>query len=152
MKNVIGKVLKFGVLVSTYGLIISVLIQILARFLLPTAPSWTEEASRLFFIYTVAFGVGLAYEKNDFIYLDLFFERLPKKIQNIGLGIITLASLALFGIMFVYSIKFTLLGHAEFSPGMKIRMSFAFASMIILSASMCYYIIQEYFSPNSEDQ
>ena len=39
---------------------ICVLIQIISRNLLPSAPSWTEEAARYTFIYMVAFGCGVA--------------------------------------------------------------------------------------------
>ena len=38
------------------GFIVSVMIQVIARTFLPTAPNWTEEAARYLFIYMVAFG------------------------------------------------------------------------------------------------
>lgn len=132
--------MKWGTLISTYGLIASVLLQIVARFLLPSAPSWTEEASRLFFIYSVAFGAGLAFENKEFIYLDWLFEKFSPSSQKLIIVIIEILSCVLFLIMFVYSLEFTRLGFAEYSPGLKYRMSFAFASMALLSAAMTYFI------------
>jgi len=148
LKNIITNILRGGTLISTYGLIISVLIQIFARFLLPSAPSWTEEASRLFFIYAVAFGVGLAYANQDFIAIDWIYNKFSRRVQK-GLSIIiALVSFLLFAIMVFYSVAFAMQGYDEFSPGMKFRMSFAFMSMIILSTSLCYFILLEFISEN----
>lgn len=150
MKNIIHKILRFGTLISTYGLIASVLLQIFARFFLPSAPPWTEEASRLFFIYAIAFGAGLAFENKEFIYLDWFFEKFPESAKKKIIIIIELLSCALFLVMFFYSLQFTMLGYDEYSPGLKYRMSFAFASMALLSAAMSYYILQKLFSDLKE--
>lgn len=133
-------------MLSTYGFILSVLVQIFARIFLPSAPSWTEEASRLCFIYSIGFGAGLAFASNEFIYLEWFYNKFSARFQRVVLLVIGLCSVLLFACMFWYSIDFMRLGHAEYSPGMKFRMSFAFASMVLLSASMTYYTLVEFIS------
>jgi len=60
MLKTLNKLLSLGTLLSTIGFIGSTVIQIFARFFLASAPSWTEEASRLFFIYAMSFAAGLA--------------------------------------------------------------------------------------------
>ncbi|MEM6966834.1 MAG: TRAP transporter small permease [Bacteroidota bacterium] len=139
MKKSITKFLRCGTLVSTVLLIASVLLQIFARFLLPSAPAWTEEASRLFFIYAIAFSAGLALESQDYVALDWFFEKLPPRIQKILSVIIAVSVLLLFAIITFYAIQFTILGHQEYSPGMRIRMSFVFFSMVILAGTLSYF-------------
>ncbi len=128
---------------STYALITSVLLQIFARFFLANAPSWTEEASRLFFIYAIAFAAGLALKNKSYVALDFFFEKLSKKTKNILCIIIPILTTALFAIMAIYSMQFVVLGLPEFSPSMKIRMSIAFFSMFIMSASLFYFSFLE---------
>ena len=140
MKKAITIFLKFGTLISTYGLIVSVLIQIFARFLLPNAPAWTEEAARLFFIYAVAFSAGLAVESQDYVHLDWIFDKLPKKLQAYLLVLIAILTLVLFAIMAFYAIPFILMGHQETAPGMSIRMSYVFFSMFILAGSLTYFL------------
>jgi len=135
----IRRFLKYGTLISTYLLLASVVLQITARFLLEQAPSWTEETSRLFFIYSTAFAAGLALRDKYYVHLDLFFEKLNPRVQRILLFIIPSMTLFLFGIMSIYSIAFILLGHQETSPSMGIRMSFVFLSLFIMSASLAYY-------------
>ena len=49
------------------GFCFCVLVQVISRNFLPNAPSWTEELARYSFIYMVAFGVGLAALKHEFV-------------------------------------------------------------------------------------
>ena len=71
-----------GVLGLT-GFIVSVLIQVVARTFLPTAPNWTEEAARFLFIYMVAFAGNAAVLSDEYVGVELLTESLPKNIQRI---------------------------------------------------------------------
>ena len=139
MKKKLTKILKYGTLISTYGLIVSVLLQIFATFLLTQAPAWTEEASRLFFIYAMAFAAGLALKNNYYVHLDLFFDKLNPRLQRLLLFIIPLLTFALFLLMFIFSIFFVIQGHHESSPSMGLRMSFVFFSLVIMASSLMYF-------------
>ena len=86
MKNIIKQIsrfLKIGTLVSTLALVLSVVIQIYARFFMENAPSWTEEASRVFFIYAISFASGLAFRQHYFVFLDLISNRLSPKMDKL---------------------------------------------------------------------
>ncbi|NRB53717.1 MAG: TRAP transporter small permease subunit [Saprospiraceae bacterium] len=145
MEKAIARLLKYGTLISTYALIGSVLLQIFARFFLANTPPWTEEASRLFFIYATAFGAGLAFKSQYYVHLDVFYNKLSPKIQH-GLNVfIPLLVLILFGLLTIHAIQFIRLGHYEFSPSMKMRMSIAFLSMFVLGASISYYAARDLF-------
>lgn len=144
MKRNISRLLKYGLLISTYALIGSVLLQVFARFFLANTPAWTEEASRLFFIYATAFASGLALKDRYYVHLDIFFEQFPKKIQHTVELIIPLLTFTLFSILTIFSIQFIVQGYAEFSPSMKIRMAFVFFSMFIMGASISYYALIEF--------
>ncbi len=60
-----GKILKIGTLLSTWSLIAMVLFQIICRFSWFETPSWTEEASRILFIYAISFASGLALKSSS---------------------------------------------------------------------------------------
>lgn len=141
MEKNIARFLKYGTLLSTYGLIATVLLQIFARFFLQNAPAWTEEASRLFFIYAMSFAAGLAFKHHYFVHLDLFYDQLPSWVQGILSVLIPLLTLILFAIMALYAIPFMIDGHGETSPSMKIRMSTAFFSLFIMGISISYFAV-----------
>jgi|TARA_B110000037_G_scaffold134244_1_gene152192 TRAP-type C4-dicarboxylate transport system permease small subunit len=135
----IGKILKMGTLVSTLGLIATVSLQIFARFFLASAPSWTEEASRLFFIYAISFASGIALKNNSYVGLDMFYNMFSARIRKVLDLLIPTLIFALFGVVMVYAIQFVFIGNTERSPSMGIRMSLAFSSIFIMSITICFY-------------
>lgn len=139
LSRILSRILKIGTLLSSLALIGTVLLQIFARFLLASAPSWTEEASRFLFIYAISFAAGLAMKQKYYVHLDLIFNKLSKKGQHILEFIIALLIVFLFGIFSFFSISFIQLGHAETSPSMSIPMSFAFLSMFIMGISITFF-------------
>ena len=90
-KRIIALLLKFGTLISAAGFIGSTLIQIYARFFMESAPSWTEEAARFFFIYAMSFAAGLAMKDKYYVHLDLVYDKLKenqKKVLDLNISII----------------------------------------------------------------
>lgn len=135
----IGRILKIGTLCATVGFIFTVILQIYARFFLEDAPSWTEEASRLFFIYAIAFAAGLALKNKYYVHLDMFFNRFSNSIRKRIELIIPVVTFLLFAIIMVFSIQLIILGLPEKSPSMGFTMGFAFISVFIMSVAICYY-------------
>lgn len=136
----IGRILKYGALISTWGLILTVLLQIFCRFTPIATPSWTEEASRIFFIYAMSFAAGLAMKNDYYVHLDMFYNRFPPRFQRFLVKAIPVITFFLFGIMAIYAIQFIVLGVPEQSPSMGFNMGIAFFSMFIMSVSICYYL------------
>ncbi len=117
----------------------TVSLQIFARFFLSDVPPWTEEASRILFIYAIAFSSGLAYRGNYFVFLEAFYasfsDILKKKIDLIS----PILSLVLFGFCGFYSLSMLEMGLNEYSPTLHILMIIPFLSIFILSLSISYY-------------
>ncbi len=135
----IGSFLKYGTLISITGLILTVLLQVFSRYFLPNSPSWTEEAARLFFVFSISFASGLALKNNSYVHLDMFYNLLSQRLKSILNLAIPSISFLLFAIMAIYSVELIVLGMAEKSPGLKIKMSFFFISMLIMNTSICFY-------------
>lgn len=135
----VGWLLKMGTLLSSFGFVVTVSIQIFARYFLENVPPWTEEASRILFIYAIAFASGLAYKGNYFVCLDLFQEKEQPHLKRVLDRLTPLATLLLFGIMGVYALYMLDMGRKELSPSLQIPMSLPFFSLLILTGSVCLY-------------
>ena len=143
-KKIIVSILEWGTIISAFALIFTVILQIVTRrFFVAIAPSWTEEASRFFFIYTISFGAGLAQREGYFVSMDYFYRKFNDKIKWIIDLLISSISAILFLVMSVYSISLIVLGMTESSPGLNLPMSVAFVSMLIMSGSVFYYLLRE---------
>lgn len=139
MRKGIGRILKIGTLLSTWGLIAMVLLQIVCRFSWFDTPSWTEEASRILFIYAISFASGLALKSNYYVHLDAFYNMFNPKLKMLLDKSIPVVIFLLFGVFAFYSMRFISLGMIEKSPSMGFNMGVAFCSMFIVGISICYY-------------
>ncbi|GAB3646164.1 TRAP transporter small permease [Echinicola sediminis] len=136
MKQLIEKVLKLGTLASTLGFIGAALIQIYARFFLSSAPSWTEEASRFFFVYAMSFAAGLAMKDNYYVHLDVLYAKMKPQHQRRMDLLISLSIIILFLVMGIFALQYVILGLSERSPSLGVPMAIAFASIVVMSASV----------------
>ena len=133
--------LKWGALAMTGAFIGCVVVQIYARLFMTTAPSWTEEAARLFFVLAIAFAAGPALKRDDYVYFDFLYERLaPAWRYRLGAAIDFL-TVGLFLLFLYHAVAFTAMGTVERSPTLKFPMAIAFASMVILGASVLLYAV-----------
>jgi TRAP-type C4-dicarboxylate transport system permease small subunit len=132
-------IVESGVLISLTGMIFSIVIQVFTRFFMESAPSWTEEAARMFFIFAVAFGAGLAIRDNQYVQLDYFLNRIPIRTKN-RIQLIINGIVLFFGILIsFYAVKFIQIGSTETSPSLQIRMSYIFSSMLIMGILLTFY-------------
>lgn len=143
VKLIMDKVLEAGALLSFLGMITVVSIQVFARFALPKAPSWTEEAARIFFIYTVSFAGGLAVKAHAFVYVDTFINLLSPKIRTFLKILIYLVISSFMGIVVFQSIAYIKVGVIQSSPALRIPMSYVFTSTFIMSFFIGLYSLIE---------
>jgi TRAP-type C4-dicarboxylate transport system permease small subunit len=145
----VGISMKWGTFLSTLGFISCILIQIFARLFLATAPSWTEEAARLFFVIAIGFSAGLALRSGEYVNFDFFYRRMSNSWQRRVAFCIDLLTVVLFAIFTVYAVQFTVMGWAERSPSLKFPMAIPFAGMLILGFSLLVYAVdrlRKYFT------
>lgn len=143
MSKLIAIILKSGTLISTAGFIGSMLIQVYARFFMSSAPSWTEEASRFFFLYAMGFASGLAFKDGYYVHLDVFYDKMKdsqKRLLDISIPI---AVMVLFLILGIYAIEYIILGIPEGSPSLGMSMSIAFTSLLVMSLSVSFFAFHE---------
>tara|TARA_B100000575_G_scaffold278115_1_gene265098 strand:- start:216 stop:680 length:465 start_codon:yes stop_codon:yes gene_type:complete len=131
--------LKYGTLITSFGFISTVSLQIFARFFLTDVPPWTEEASRILFIYSISFASGLAYRGNYFVYLEVFYLGFSSKMKKVVDLVSPILSFFLFGITARYALSVFQMGFSESSPSLQIIMAIPFFSLLILSCSVSFY-------------
>lgn len=133
--------MKWGTLLSTVGFVVCILVQIYARLFLETAPSWTEEAARLFFVVAIGFSAGLALRSGEYVHFDFLFRRMSSGWRQRVVFVIDLLTVGLFAIFLYYAVQLTVLGWAESSPSLKFPMAVPFAGMVILGFSILVYAV-----------
>lgn len=90
------EVMSYIGVLGLIGFIICVLIQVISRTFLPTAPNWTEEGARYLFIYMVAFAGNAAVLSDEYVGVDMLMELFPAVVRKI-IRIAILTVLCAFG-------------------------------------------------------
>ena len=139
IKTLLLKFLKYGTLLTSIGFVLTVSLQIYSRFFLSNVPPWTEEASRILFIYSIAFASGLAYRSNYFVYLETFYAGLSYKTKKLIDLISPILSFLLFVICSFHTLKLLEMGLIEYSPSLQLIMVVPFFSILIMSLSIGYF-------------
>ena len=139
IKYVMDKLLEIGALLSISAMIIVVVIQVFSRFALPRTPAWTEEATRILFIYMISFAGGLAVRDKAFVNVDTFITYLPLKARQILQIIIDLMIVAFMGIIVYHASFFVKIGAMQRSSSLLIPMSYIFVGTLIVALFIGIY-------------
>lgn len=136
------KLFMAGALLSLAAMISVVTVQVVTRFFMDSTPHWTEEAARIFFIYSVAFGTGTGIKNGDFIRLNLIGRYLSPRIDSL-LNILTDGLIVVFSVILtIHSFRFVKLGMDELSPALEITMGFVFISISITGISIAVFTLE----------
>jgi TRAP-type C4-dicarboxylate transport system permease small subunit len=130
----VDRLLRIGTLLSTTGILTVVTIQAFARLALPSAPAWTEEAARFFFLFSVAFAAPLALRDQAFVRVDTLALCVPTWLTRWLHVAIDVAIMGLMLTVTVASISFMTLGMGQLSPCLRLPMAGIHGVMCLLSS------------------
>ncbi len=116
--------------------VVSVLVQVISRNFLPSAPSWTEEMARYSFIYMVAFGCGVAVHRNEFVNVEFLHDALEKHHANINriIALVIQVVLCIFTayMLFTSVMPFAFIKFPMYSTAMEIPMQYVYFGIVLL--------------------
>ena len=103
--KIIDKALKWAGSCLFIGMILTILLQIFARWVLKVSIPWTEELGRLIFIWLVFFGASITTRKSAHIIVDYFSSKVPGNFKTIYSAAILIMCILTTSVFFVGSIK-----------------------------------------------
>ena len=141
LAKIYSGVLSVLAVVGMIGYIVSVVVQVFSRTFLPNTPTWTEEAARYLFIYSVAVGAGIVVLLDDYARVDVVYSHFKPALRKIY-DIIVTAVLGVFCVFLaVYALPdFVFLKFRMVSTAMQIPMQYIYFSImlfVVLQAIAC---------------
>ncbi|WP_067142949.1 TRAP transporter small permease [Oceanivirga salmonicida] len=131
MKKFLIKILEICTFLSFSFLVINVLYQIISRRFFPQfSVVWTEEMSRLLFVYSIAFGAPLAIEKRGYVNVEIFHHKLNPRVKRIFDILIEIISIILFSITAYKGLVFVKLGMNQHSVTLGHKMGYVYISIV----------------------
>ncbi len=150
LNKTLGRLLTLGMSLAFFGLVGSVLLQVFSRWLLPKVPNWTEETSRMFLIWMVGFGGGLAFRERSYVNVDLLISLFPKWLTRVfarGTDLL----IALFMLVFTREAwnQTVKMGMRQTSPALDIPMQYVFFALVVLGAGVVVFALAAFFLDGS---
>lgn len=127
---------KFFLGITVAVMVIVMIYQVVLRYCLSSANSWSEELARYLFIYDVMIAAAIATRKNSHLQVDFLINLLEPKVKYIFTIVATLAGIVFLGFLFNYSLTLCQTAANNISAGLKVSMSIPYACMPIGAALM----------------
>ena len=118
------------------------------RYVIEDPLSWTEQLSRILFVWVTFLGAAVLYREKNHITIDMFLGMMPPPLKALMVWLIELAMLLFIVVLFVYGLKLSLdtltqtFGALDISPA-----SFYFAAPVS-AAMMFLFFIERLVDPS----
>jgi TRAP-type C4-dicarboxylate transport system permease small subunit len=119
----------------------AVLVQIVARYALPTAPVWTEELTRFALIFMVAFACGSAVRRRELVNVDIFVNMLPAGLRRIVLTLVDLITLAFGASFFYYALEYVERSAMQQATTLPFSMAWIAASVLFVAGNLALFTL-----------
>ncbi|MHA6253151.1 TRAP transporter small permease [Oceanobacillus sp. CAU 1775] len=129
IKSFLDKLLIVAALTMLAAMILVILYQVFSRQVLSSTPAWSEELSRVLFVWVAFLGIAYGFKEKLHIGVSIIADLFPEKVQT-GFDILAkLTIIALGGLMIYYGIHFTSLMMNSTLPGLRLPSSILYAAI-----------------------
>ena len=140
------KSLKMVLLVLVGGIVITTMLQIVARFILMVSIPWTDELARYLMIWASFVGLGVAYRKKELICVEFFREKLPSHLLKVALLISDLLCSIFAIVIVIYGAQLCFQNAGQASPSMRISFGIIYAIIPIGCLLYLLFAFESVFS------
>lgn len=117
-------------------LILSCLIQVVARYLLPSSPPWTEELARFAFIWSSSLGAAVALERGLHAAITVVVDRMPAPLRKAVRALTLLIILALSGLIGWSGALLSIATRTTPSPSLRLPMIYVHSAVAFCGLGM----------------
>lgn len=128
------------------------MVQILTRFVFEQPTEWSEVLIRFFLIWMVFMALPEAFRLGSMVSIDLLHRLAPPTLRRILDVIVTVASLALLGVIIWYGWDYAQRGKVQTMAGLEsISMFWAYLALPVGSALAIFGVIANYLQPQHHE-
>lgn len=145
MKKIFSRFEELLLVLSLAAMVILIFGQVIGRYVLQSAPVWTEELARYIHIFQVWIGASYAVKLNEHIRVEAFIKLFHGKIRKTLeiIGTIIWFFLALFLAVFGTKLVIDSMNYAQVSPAIQIPFWILFLAVPIGGAGMAIRLVQQ---------
>ncbi|WP_431803764.1 TRAP transporter small permease [Halobacillus andaensis] len=145
LKRSLDRVLLVTALTLLAVMVLIIVVQVFSRQIFSYTPSWSEELSRVLFVWVSFLGIAYGFKEKLHIGVGLVVNMLPEQVQK---GFDYLAKVIVIGLgifMIYFGWQFTMLMGASTLPGLGLPSSVLYASIPVTGIFVTLYGIELLF-------
>jgi len=141
IEKALAKLENAIIILVVLGIVASIFLQVIFRYVIQAPLSWTEELARSLLIWLTFVGAALALREGGHFALDVLIGKLPAKIRA-GFELVLMAITAIFLSVLLYKGLFILpVVHQQTSASLRIPMSFVYLAIPVGSGFMLFHTL-----------
>ncbi len=145
LSRTINKWVEYSLFGLGFTMTLIVAVQVFCRYALNHSLFWAEELSRYLLVWLTFLGASVAYRRKVHPGIDVIYHRLPVIIQKIFSNTVHFISIAFFGVMIFYGVKFSYFVRLQISPALYIPKwvifcIIPFSGLILLIHSLTFLV------------
>lgn len=138
----IEKVIKKLLIIILMVFTTIVVMQIVARYLLNSPLTWSEQVARYLFIWMIMLGTPVLFRMKAHIVFDLLFNKFPPILQKV-VGYINLLFITAFSFYyFVHSLNLCLRSGKTIAAGIEIPMNYVYSAQPVAAGLLILMCIE----------
>ena len=142
--KIIMKVVAALVALCLIATVVCVTLQIITRYFLRDPIPWTEQMTRLFFVWAVFLGIPLAFYEGEGFKFDLFVKKLGPKVGFITDILAWVVSLGFCGYMLYWTIMLTMQAGSKVTVGVEVQFYYLYGA-----EALCMFLLILFSSTHS---
>jgi TRAP-type C4-dicarboxylate transport system permease small subunit len=127
------------------AMVVIIVIQVIARYILGSSLSWSEETSRFFFIWVVLLGTVIGVHDGSHVAVEFLLNMLPKSLNCFLKFFYTACLCVLSGVMVWSGIELSMAVALQLSPATRISMTYVYAAVPVCSGIMFVHLLRNFF-------
>jgi len=145
IKKGLDRLLLFTSITMLTVMVTVIIVQVFSRQIFSYTPSWSEELSRVLFVWVSFLGICYGFKEKLHIGVGLVVNLMPEKVQD-AFDLFSKVLVIILGfIMIYYGWQFTSLMHQNSMPGLRVPSSFLYVVIPITGFYIVIYGIELLF-------
>jgi TRAP-type C4-dicarboxylate transport system permease small subunit len=122
----IRKVTEIVIFILFIVLVSTVFLQVVARYVFNSPPSWTEELARYCQVWIIILASSICIRKGSHLAVDYLSHKFPPYLSRFIKVLISILMSVYVAVVTVFGVRLMLVGHYQLSPAMQINMSYIY--------------------------
>jgi TRAP-type C4-dicarboxylate transport system permease small subunit len=148
----IDRVTKWAAIIAFAVMSVMIVLQIIFRYILGAALSFSEELARYLFIWSALLGSAMCLKRRSHVSVELLMTVMPKAVKKYCVLLANVIGMIFYVILIVYGFEVVGVTMGQKSPGLGLQMGYVYLSIpisgIIMLIDAVYNTIQDFTSFN----